>query len=70
MARQHVEHAPDPAVAEWELTAPQIIGRLGTPGEVGKLVCFLASDDAAFLTGAVIPIDGGFLAWGSSRPKP
>jgi NAD(P)-dependent dehydrogenase (short-subunit alcohol dehydrogenase family) len=69
MAREHVEHAVDPAAAEWELTAPQIIGRLGTPEEVGKLVCFLASDDAAFLTGTVYPIDGGFLAWGGSRPR-
>jgi NAD(P)-dependent dehydrogenase (short-subunit alcohol dehydrogenase family) len=69
MAREHVENATDPAAAEWELTAPQVNGRLGTPEEVGKLVCFLASDDAAFLTGAVVPIDGGFLAWGSSRAR-
>jgi NAD(P)-dependent dehydrogenase (short-subunit alcohol dehydrogenase family) len=67
MAAGHVERAADPAAAERELTAPQIIGRLGTPEEVGKLVCFLASDDAAFLTGAVYPVDGGFLAWGSRR---
>ena len=65
MATGHVEHAADPAAAVRELTAPQIIRRLGLPEEVGKLVCFLASDDAAFLTGAVYPIDGGFLASGS-----
>jgi NAD(P)-dependent dehydrogenase (short-subunit alcohol dehydrogenase family) len=70
MAREHVAHAKDPAAAEWALTAPQVIDRLGTPEEVGKLVCFLASDDATFLTGAVVPIDGGFLAWGSSRARP
>jgi len=70
MAREHIEQSADPAAAERELTAPQIIGRLGTPEEVGKLVCFLASDDAAFLTGTVYPIDGGFLAWGSSRTRP
>jgi len=70
MAREHVENATDPVAAEWELTAPQVNDRLGTPEEVGKLVCFLASDDAAFLTGAVVPIDGGFLAWGSSRARP
>jgi NAD(P)-dependent dehydrogenase (short-subunit alcohol dehydrogenase family) len=70
MAREHIGHAADPAAAEWELTAPQINGRLGAPEEVGKLVCFLASDDAAFLTGAVVPIDGGFLAWGSNRARP
>lgn len=35
------------------------VGRFGEPGEVGDLVCFLASDRAAYLTGTVIPIDGG-----------
>jgi 3-oxoacyl-[acyl-carrier protein] reductase len=35
--------------------------RLGEPGEFGDLVAFLASDRAAFLTGAVIPLDGGML---------
>jgi 3-oxoacyl-[acyl-carrier protein] reductase len=36
-------------------------GRLGRPEEFGDLVAFLASDRAAFLTGAVIPLDGGML---------
>ncbi len=35
------------------------LGRVGTPGDVGELVCFLASDAAAWLTGQVITIDGG-----------
>jgi 3-oxoacyl-[acyl-carrier protein] reductase len=35
--------------------------RLGTPEEFGDLVAFLASDRAAYITGTVIPIDGGFL---------
>jgi NAD(P)-dependent dehydrogenase (short-subunit alcohol dehydrogenase family) len=34
-------------------------GRLGRPAEVGDLVAFLASDRAAYITGACIPIDGG-----------
>lgn len=33
--------------------------RLGTPREVGDLVCFLASDRGAYVTGATIPVDGG-----------
>ena len=36
-------------------------GRLGDPDEYGDLVAFLASDRAAYLTGAVIPLDGGAL---------
>ena len=33
--------------------------RLGLPSEVARLVRFLASDDAAYITGQVITIDGG-----------
>jgi 3-oxoacyl-[acyl-carrier protein] reductase len=36
-------------------------GRLGTPAEYGDLVAFLCSDRAAYLTGAVIPLDGGLV---------
>ncbi len=43
------------------------LGRIGEAAEVAKLVTFLASDDASFLTGAAIPIDGGMTA-GSAMP--
>ncbi|GAB6033368.1 hypothetical protein CHUAL_013133 [Chamberlinius hualienensis] len=35
------------------------LGRVGEPEEVASLIAFLASDDAAFITGATVPIDGG-----------
>jgi len=35
------------------------VGRAGTPAEVGALAAFLCSDEASYITGAVIPIDGG-----------
>lgn len=33
--------------------------RLGTPREIGNVVCFLTSDRAAYVTGTVVPVDGG-----------
>ncbi|MEV0764366.1 glucose 1-dehydrogenase [Nocardia sp. NPDC050435] len=38
------------------------LGRVGLPAEVGSLVAFLASDEAAFITGAELAIDGGLAA--------
>ena len=38
------------------------IGRLGQPNEIAKVVSFLASDEASFIVGAVIPVDGGYTA--------
>jgi glucose 1-dehydrogenase len=36
-------------------------GRLGTPEDVGRVVAFLASNDADYITGATLRVDGGFL---------
>lgn len=55
--------APDRAVIEQQLLDNYLIKRLGTPEDIAKLVCFLASDAASWITGAVISIDGGALSW-------
>jgi len=39
------------------------IGRRGDPEEVGRAIAFLASDDASFVTGTTLLVDGGFLAY-------
>jgi NAD(P)-dependent dehydrogenase (short-subunit alcohol dehydrogenase family) len=50
------------AEAESQMTAMEPVGRLGTAREVAELALFLASDRSSFMTGAVMPVDGGFVA--------
>ena len=48
--------------AQEQMRAMEPVGRLGTAREVAELALFLASDRSTFITGAVIPVDGGFVA--------
>ena len=38
------------------------IGRLGKDQEIANLITYLLSDNATFITGAIVPIDGGYTA--------
>jgi 3-oxoacyl-[acyl-carrier protein] reductase len=50
-------NVPDNVRADWVTKTP--LGRIGQPSEIASVVAFLASDDASFITGQTIVVDGG-----------
>ncbi|NMG44143.1 glucose 1-dehydrogenase [Aromatoleum toluvorans] len=59
LSNDYIEAQPDPVSARAGLLKLHPVGRTGEPDDVGAAVVFLASDDAAFITGQVIVVDGG-----------
>ncbi|MFI9161590.1 SDR family oxidoreductase [Kitasatospora aureofaciens] len=53
--------APDPAAARAEAGATIPLRRYGTPQEFGRVAAFLLSPAASYLTGVMVPVDGGAL---------
>lgn len=53
---------PDPKKAYAEMSATQALGRMGKPEEIAAAVLYLASDEAAFVTGTALEIEGGWAA--------
>jgi NAD(P)-dependent dehydrogenase (short-subunit alcohol dehydrogenase family) len=60
IATEAVVELPEEYVAPMREAHP--VGRLGEPAEVANAILFLASDEASFVTGAILPVDGGYLA--------
>ncbi|MEB4616418.1 SDR family NAD(P)-dependent oxidoreductase [Leucobacter sp. M11] len=57
-----IAEQPDPVAAEQAQSALVPLGRLGTPQDVAAVVAFLASPEAEYLTGMILPVDGGYTA--------
>ena len=57
------EGADDPEALKNDLVSVNLIKRLGQPEDVAEVVCFLASDRTAWVTGSEYMVDGGMLAW-------
>lgn len=59
---KHSANAPDPEAMRAKIAAGMPMRRLGDPDEVADAVAFLASPQSSYLSGAVIPLDGGLAA--------
>jgi NAD(P)-dependent dehydrogenase (short-subunit alcohol dehydrogenase family) len=57
-----IRKAPDPNAVRRERIGVHPIGRLGEPEDVAGLAVYLASDEASWVTGAAMPVDGGYLS--------
>jgi NAD(P)-dependent dehydrogenase (short-subunit alcohol dehydrogenase family) len=63
MSDAHLESFDDKEAAMRLLTGRQLIKRYARPDEIASVAAFLASDEASFMTGAVVPVEAGHTAW-------
>jgi NAD(P)-dependent dehydrogenase (short-subunit alcohol dehydrogenase family) len=60
--QERLKETPDPEKTYKEMCATQPMGRMGRPDEIAAAALYLASDEAAFVTGAMLTPDGGWSA--------
>jgi NAD(P)-dependent dehydrogenase (short-subunit alcohol dehydrogenase family) len=63
MSAAHLESFADQEAATRQLTGRQLLRRYARPEEIASVAVFLASDQASFMTGAVVPVEAGHTAW-------
>jgi NAD(P)-dependent dehydrogenase (short-subunit alcohol dehydrogenase family) len=62
MIERYWEATGDPEKAKREMASMYPAGKIGQPGEVAKAILFLASDEASYVNGSFMQIDGGLLS--------
>jgi NAD(P)-dependent dehydrogenase (short-subunit alcohol dehydrogenase family) len=62
LVADYFNHQPNPEAARREVERHYPLGRIATPAEIARVFAFLASDDASFISGTEIIVDGGLLA--------
>jgi NAD(P)-dependent dehydrogenase (short-subunit alcohol dehydrogenase family) len=62
MVQTIIDNSPDPVAAKAALVDLHPVGHLGAPNDIGWGVVYLASDEAKFITGSELVIDGGYTA--------
>ncbi|MFD1942707.1 SDR family NAD(P)-dependent oxidoreductase [Paradevosia shaoguanensis] len=70
MLRWAIGLDPDPASLDAVIDGMHPLGRRGKPEEIASVIAFLLSDQASFMTGETVRVDGGVLARIAGAPKP
>ncbi len=67
MLRGYIGRQADPGQAERDFASMSPMDRVGRPEEIAAAALFLASEEASFITGVALPVDGGYTAYGVRR---
>jgi NAD(P)-dependent dehydrogenase (short-subunit alcohol dehydrogenase family) len=62
LVQEWLDRQPNPGAAERQVTGAHPLRRIASPAEIAAVICFLASDEASFVTGAAWLVDGGLSA--------